>query len=165
MFIKSYIALGSNLKKPLQQIDQGLDGLSKLQKSNLICHSNYYKSKTIGPDGQPDTINAVALLETELSPFELLKALHKLEEKQGRIRTVRWGPRIIDLDIILYGNYCIDTPKLTIPHKESYKRDFVLLPLSEIVPDLYFPTGENVSFLASKCTTKTISVIKKREKI
>ena len=136
-----YIGLGANLDQPQQQLEQALVELARLPSSTLVSHSSLYHSKPVGPQDQPDYVNAVALLETLLAPLDLLDALQQLEQNHGRIRKRHWGERTLDLDIILIDNQIIDSERLTVPHPFAQQRSFVLIPLSEINPNLIFPDG------------------------
>ncbi len=107
---------------------------------------------------QPRFINRVAALETALPPEQLLDALQEMERQQGRVRLKRWGPRIIDLDILLYGDDIIHTERLTVPHIGIKERAFVLYPLTEIAPDLILPTGESVAQLKAQCKTRLLKL-------
>ncbi|AOE50760.1 2-amino-4-hydroxy-6-hydroxymethyldihydropteridine diphosphokinase [Kangiella sediminilitoris] len=147
----SYIALGSNLNHPEQQIIRALQALDGLPGSYLLAYSSFYQSAPMGPQDQPSYINAVAKLSTALSPIELLDALQKIEDTQGRKREKRWGARTIDLDIILYDHTIMQTERLILPHYGAKERDFVLLPLSEISPRLTFPDGESVQEALQHC--------------
>jgi 2-amino-4-hydroxy-6-hydroxymethyldihydropteridine diphosphokinase len=138
----TYIALGSNLEQPLLQVTQAITALKTL--GNLQAQSPWYRSQAIGPADQPDYINGVVALETELSPHELLKQLQAIEQKQGRVRDIRWGARTLDLDILLYGEQIIESADLQIPHPRMKERAFVIFPLSDIAPQLQLPCGENV---------------------
>ncbi|MGK0404918.1 MAG: 2-amino-4-hydroxy-6-hydroxymethyldihydropteridine diphosphokinase [Oleispira sp.] len=137
----SYIGLGANLDQPQQQIEQALIELARLPNTTLISHSSLYHSKPVGPQDQPDYVNAVALLDTQLEPLDLLDALQQLEQDHGRLRKRHWGERTLDLDIILMGNKVIESERLTVPHPFAQQRSFVLFPLSEISPSLIFPDG------------------------
>ncbi|MCU7892297.1 MAG: 2-amino-4-hydroxy-6-hydroxymethyldihydropteridine diphosphokinase [Candidatus Thiodiazotropha sp. (ex Ustalcina ferruginea)] len=133
--VTAYIGLGSNLEDPKQQVQTALQELSALSNSYLLCHSSLYKSLPVGPQHQPEYINAVATILTTLDPYQLLDHLQALEQVHGRVRDeVRWGSRTLDLDLLLYGDSVINTPRLQIPHPEMANRTFVLLPLSEIAP-------------------------------
>nr|BET44672.1 MAG: 2-amino-4-hydroxy-6-hydroxymethyldihydropteridine diphosphokinase [Candidatus Aschnera chinzeii] len=142
-----YIALGSNLNNPYRQITCAIKELQKLPKSKFINSSSCYLSKPMGPKNQPPYLNAVIALKTNLLPEELLTIIHNIEIKHGRLRSHnnRWGPRPLDIDIILYGNEIIKSSKLIIPHYGIKDRDFVLLPLLEISPNIILPTGELLS--------------------
>src|SRR5690606_11032591 len=133
---RAYIGLGSNLDDPLAQVQRALERLAQLPDTQLIGQSRLYRSAPVGPEGQPDYINAVACLNTTLAPETLLDQLQHLEHQQGRVRSLRWGPRTLDLDILLYDALVLQTPRLTLPHPEMINRNFVLHPLSELAPDL-----------------------------
>lgn len=138
-----WLALGSNLAKPLNQVDTAIKVLSILPKTRLIACSSYYRSRPLGPQNQPDFLNAVAVLDTELNPLELLNHTKTIELQQGRTRKgYRFGPRTLDLDILLFGQLIFTTPWLTIPHYAMREREFVLYPLAELAPNLRFPDGE-----------------------
>lgn len=140
-FTTAYIGLGSNLSQPIKQVKAAINELKKIAHSNVTKISSLYLSKPMGPQDQDDYINAIVALETTLSPIELLDALQNIENNAGRVRKEnRWGARILDLDIILFGNEIINTERLVIPHYGMKKREFVLLPLAEISPDLIFPS-------------------------
>lgn len=146
-----FIGLGSNLDQPANQLKQALKLLAQLPDTELLSHSSFYGSKPVGPQDQPDFINAVAQLNTTLSPEILLQQLQAIEQQQGRIKKRHWGERTIDLDILLFGQTEIDTPNLTIPHKEISQRDFVLKPLLELEPQLSLPNGTRLSSLLPLC--------------
>lgn len=132
----AYIGLGSNLASPIEQVRQALEGLATLPLSRLVISSSLYASRPVGPQDQPDFINAVAALETRLSPLALLDQLQALEQQHRRRRQRHWGPRTLDLDLLLYGNELIETPRLSVPHPQMTARAFVLAPLAEIAPSL-----------------------------
>jgi 2-amino-4-hydroxy-6-hydroxymethyldihydropteridine diphosphokinase len=142
-----YIGLGSNLEDPLSQLITALKKIRQLKKSILLKISSFYRSKPWGGIEQPDFINAVIKLKTALPPLVLLQALLAIEKEQGRIRTVRFGPRTLDCDILLYGEKIIETADLTIPHPHLHCRPFVVFPLLEIAPQLLLPSGERLSVL------------------
>jgi len=144
----AYIGLGSNLQQPSQQIQAALQALKQLPTTRLIGHSSLYRSPPLGPADQPDYINAVAILATELSPHALLFLLQAIETQQGRVRNgIRWGPRTLDLDILLYDNLCFTDSRLILPHPGLYERAFVLCPLYECAPDLVLPNGQPLAEL------------------
>lgn len=149
--IDCYIGLGSNLSNPFQQLKNALLSLEKLPSTRFIKASDFYGSKPYGGVEQPDFINAVAQLQTNLSAHDLLWALQNIEDQQGRVRTIHWGPRTLDLDLLLYGNETIATKDLTVPHPEISKRNFVLYPLISLAPDLIFPNGQHIQELVSAC--------------
>jgi 2-amino-4-hydroxy-6-hydroxymethyldihydropteridine diphosphokinase len=134
-----YIGLGSNMDRPQHQVTAALADLAHLPDTALLQASTLYRSAPVGPQDQPDFINAVASVETALTAEELLDALQQIEQQHGRVRTTHWGPRSLDLDILLYGNMSIRTPRLTIPHPEMARRCFVLEPLLEIDPEVEIP--------------------------
>ncbi len=135
----AYVALGSNLARPVRQVRSALDELAALEGVRLRAHSPLYRSPPLGPPGQPDYINAVAVLEVTLDPHRLLDRLQAIERQHGRERGVRWGPRTLDLDLLLYGDMRIDSPRLKVPHPEMGGRSFVLLPLHDVAPGLELP--------------------------
>lgn len=138
-----YIALGSNLNNPLEQLKQAVKILKSFAVNFEI--SPFYGSKPVGPQDQPDYVNAVAKFDTELSAEALLDKLQSIENQQGRVRIRRWGERTLDLDILLYGNEQIHTDRLTIPHIEMKNREFVIVPLFDLSPDLVLPTEEKLA--------------------
>ncbi|MCK6262363.1 2-amino-4-hydroxy-6-hydroxymethyldihydropteridine diphosphokinase [Vibrio sp. ZSDE26] len=143
-----YIAIGSNLADPVGQANGAIEALKKLPKSTLLSVSSLYSSTPMGPQDQPDYINAVAAVETQLTPLELLDCTQTIELEQGRVRKdERWGPRTLDLDIILYGNDVIDSERLIVPHYGMKEREFVLYPLAEIAPNLTLPDGTELQDL------------------
>ena len=136
----AFIALGANLADPLGQVERALTALQQLPASRLLACSPLYRSRPMGPADQPDYINGVALLETSLTPHQLLDETQRIELEQGRVRKAeRWGPRTLDLDLLLYDERCLDTPRLCLPHPRMHLRAFVLVPLCEIAPDCCIP--------------------------
>lgn len=152
----AYIGLGSNLSEPIKQVQAAIDEIKNIAKSQVINVSSLYLSKPMGPQNQDDYINAVLALETKLTPLELLDVLQGIENKAGRVRKEnRWGARILDLDILLFGNQIINTDRLVVPHYGMKEREFVLLPLAEITTDLILPAlkatdRQSVNFLSQK---------------
>jgi 2-amino-4-hydroxy-6-hydroxymethyldihydropteridine diphosphokinase len=143
--VKAYIGLGSNLGEREAQIRMALDDLARLPASRLLRASSLYDSEPVGEVDQPNFLNAVAELETELTARQLLWNLLLIERRLGRVRTQRWGPRSIDLDLLLYGNLVVDEADLQVPHPELTRRSFVLVPLVELDPLLAHPvTGETL---------------------
>lgn len=137
-----YVALGSNLENPLAQLQQAVETLQKFATNFVV--SSFYGSKPLGPQDQPDYVNAVAKFETELTPIALLDRLQQIENEQGRVRLRRWGERTLDLDILLYDNQQINSERLTVPHYDMHNREFVIVPLYEISPDLILPNGNKL---------------------
>ena len=152
---EAYIALGSNMAGPHDQLDRALESLSSIPDIQIVAVSDRYQTPAIGPS-QPDYINAAAQLQTSLSPESLLDTLQSIEQQQNRVRTVRWGPRTLDLDILLYDNIVQDTERLTIPHPRMAERAFVLLPLADINCQLALPGGKTVSQLLANCSVQGI---------
>lgn len=134
--VEAYIGLGSNLSEPVAQVRNAMATLNDVPDVKLVSTSSLYASRPQGPQDQPDFVNAVAKIETRLSASALLSVLQKIEREQGKVKKRHWGERVIDLDILLYGDATIDTSDLKIPHPEMIHRDFVLLPLSELVSEL-----------------------------
>lgn len=130
----AWIGLGSNLDGPRAHVERALRELDRLPLTRRIAASRLYASPPVGPADQPDYINAVAHLETRLSPLALLDQLQALEQRHGRVRGRRWGPRTLDLDLLLFDDYRVTLPRLTLPHPEMVKRAFVLVPLAELAP-------------------------------
>ena len=150
-FHEAFIGLGSNLNNPVEQINRAIIALDNLPQSKLTEYSKLYQTQALlpedNPQPQPDYINAVAQLNTALSANDLFQALQTIERQQQRQRTYRWGPRTLDLDLLLYGQICIKTPELTVPHQSISQRIFVLQPLNDINPDLMIPGSGRVSDL------------------
>ncbi|MBL4631995.1 MAG: 2-amino-4-hydroxy-6-hydroxymethyldihydropteridine diphosphokinase, partial [Paraglaciecola sp.] len=150
--IEVYIGLGSNLAVPEKQVQAAFDGLSAIPDSSLVHCSSLYQSQPMGTQDQPDYVNAVAMIKTTLSPEALLLQTQLIENQQGRVRKAnRWGPRTLDLDILLFGMQKIDNEHLTVPHSGMKLREFVLYPLFEIAPDLILPGGEKLASLLKAC--------------
>lgn len=148
----AYIGLGSNLEDPRAQVERALEALARLHRSELLRCSPLYRSAPMGPADQPDYVNTVAALRTGLSPLDLLDALQEIEKAQGRQRgPQRWGPRTLDLDVLLYGESIVESPRLTVPHPGLTERNFVLVPLFDIAPDLILPDGRRLAALAETC--------------
>ena len=138
--VTAYLGLGANLDDPARQVRRAFDELAALPASHLVSRSPLYKSPPLGPPDQPDYVNAVAALETMLTPLELLAALRAIEVQHGRKRDgTRWGPRSLDLDILLYGDLVVDSPELSLPHPGLHERVFVLYPLYDVAPELQIP--------------------------
>lgn len=152
--VTAAIGLGSNLDDPAAQVRHAFDALSKLPGTTLVARSPLYRSTAIGPDGlsvpQPDFCNAAALVETELSPRELLAALQALETAQGRTRPARWAARSLDLDLLVYGDCVLDEPGMNLPHPRIAMRNFVLYPLRDIAAELHIPGLGRVNDLAAR---------------
>jgi 2-amino-4-hydroxy-6-hydroxymethyldihydropteridine diphosphokinase len=146
-----FIAMGSNLGEPLTQLRQAMIHLHNLHNTRVIGYSPLYQNPAIGPGEQPDYLNAVVALRTELSASTLLAELQTIELSQGRLRGELWAARTLDLDILLYGNERIDTPALQIPHPRMLQRNFVLYPLYDLAPDLVLPDGSTLRSHLDSC--------------
>ena len=154
----AYIGLGSNLQNPIQQITTAIEQLMQLPNSVLHTHSSLYLSRPMGPPDQPAYINAVAWLKTRLHATTLLAELQNIERQHGRLRkTERWGPRTLDLDILVYGNYSIKNQELTIPHPGIKWREFVLYPLHEINKNLMIPGLGSVHRITQRCASNGLT--------
>ena len=144
----AYIGLGSNEADPPRQLDAALDAISSLSGTQLHRVSPRYVSAPFGPVPQPDFLNAVASVHTLMAPADFLQALHDIEASQGRVRSIRWGPRTLDLDLLLHGDAWMESPLLTLPHPGIVQRNFVLYPLRDIAPELEIPGHGRVAELA-----------------
>ena len=140
----AFVALGSNLQNPVLQVKKAFLALKNLPQTNLIKTSSLYCTAPIGYQSQPDFINAVAQISTDLSPFDLLDALLNIELLAGRDRPFANAPRVLDCDLLIYVGVTMNTVKLTLPHSRMCERAFVLLPLAEIAPDLCLEKHGNV---------------------
>lgn len=147
----AYIGLGGNLDNPRDQVERAFVELGQIPNTRLIAHSPLYRSAPVGPGEQPDYVNAAALLETSLSPLALLDALQAIEQAHQRVRIERWGPRTLDLDILLIDQQTIASERLTVPHPYLTQRNFVLYPLVDIAPDLVLPDGTSLGQLIECC--------------
>jgi 2-amino-4-hydroxy-6-hydroxymethyldihydropteridine diphosphokinase len=149
---RCYIGLGSNLDDPIRQVSTAIDELAGMPQSSMIRVSSLYRSPPMGPQDQPDYINAVVAVDTRLAPEEVLQQLLGIEQHHGRKRgPQRWTARTLDLDILLYGEKVINAPTLTIPHPGIAERNFVLYPLQEIAPGLIIPQLGLISSLIAGC--------------
>jgi 2-amino-4-hydroxy-6-hydroxymethyldihydropteridine diphosphokinase len=137
--VLAYIGLGANLGEPRQQLQAALAQLAAADEVELVRVSSFYLNPPLGPPDQPWYVNAVAQVRTRLAPEELLRLLQSIESVLGRVRGEHWGPRVIDLDLLLYGGEIIAAPDLTVPHPEMPRRIFVLVPLAEIAPQALHP--------------------------
>ena len=146
-----YIGMGSNLAEPAEQLRSAIQALAQLPDTQLVGVSAFYQSDSLLP-GQPRYTNAVAALDSRLAPLDLLDALQAIETGQGRERLERWGPRTLDLDILLFGDRLIDEPRLKVPHYHMQARAFVLYPLAELAPaDLRLADGRLLKNLLAAC--------------
>jgi 2-amino-4-hydroxy-6-hydroxymethyldihydropteridine diphosphokinase len=159
----AYIGLGSNQADPPRQLDAAVEALSRLPATRLVVVSPRYVTAPFGPVPQPDFLNAVAAVETRLASEALLAALHGIEAAQGRVRRVHWGPRTLDLDLLLHGDTVLQSPALTLPHPGIVQRNFVLYPLRDIAPMLEIPGLGRVAELAARVGGEGIRRYENRE--
>jgi 2-amino-4-hydroxy-6-hydroxymethyldihydropteridine diphosphokinase len=148
-----YLGLGSNLRHPKRNINQAICTIQKLPRSSLLHKSKLYCSQPYGVQAQPNFYNMVVALKTALSPKQLLMQCQLIEKNHGRLRKKHWGPRTLDIDILLYGGLALASPLLTIPHPDMLRRDFVLIPLLEIAPTVQLPNGDPIVYHLKDCET------------
>ncbi|GAB5451435.1 MAG: 2-amino-4-hydroxy-6-hydroxymethyldihydropteridine diphosphokinase [Halioglobus sp.] len=157
MTVSAYVALGSNLDDPPTQLANACNALQHIDQTRLEAVSSVFRSSAVGPGNQPDYLNAVAQLITELPALALLQALQQIERAQGRVRDEHWGPRTLDLDLLLYGDVSLETDTLTLPHPRMYQRDFVLLPLQELWNENgVLPNGSDLATLLRACADNRV---------
>lgn len=153
-WVPAYVALGSNLDDPRAQVERALTALIEFPDTRFVLRSSLYRSRPFGPVAQPDFVNAVAGLLTRLDPATLLSRLETLESQLGRERpVVRWGPRRIDLDLLVHGDARIATADLQVPHPGIAERAFVLVPLADVAPDLVVPGVGRVRDLRARVSS------------
>lgn len=162
---RAWIGLGSNLGSklddPSARLRCALEALAALPASRLGPVSRFYRTAPQGPHGvrdQPDFCNAVAAVDTRLAPRDLLARLQAIENQEGRVRKQRWGPRTLDLDLLLYGEAIVDEPDLAVPHPRMHLRAFVLQPLAEVAPELHIPSHGAVTKLAAAITDQPVTL-------
>lgn len=149
----AYLGLGSNLGERLDTLQRAVDQLARAPGVRLIASSRVWQSDPVGGPPQPDYLNAVLRLDTELAPLQLLDTCQAVEASLGRERTVRWGPRTIDIDLLLYGERRLADPRLTLPHPRMTARAFVVLPLLELDPEMRLPDGTRLVDIRSGTAT------------
>ena len=155
--IRVYLALGSNLADPLHQVRNALDALDAIPQTRRAAVSSFYRTPPYGPPDQPDYLNAAVALDSELSPEALLDHTQRIELEQGRVRKAeRWGPRTLDLDILLFGDRVLNTPRLTVPHYDMHNRAVMLVPLLEIAPQARLPDGRYLADIVEKLDCSAI---------
>lgn len=154
---QAFIALGSNLQSPQVQIELALQIIANTPNIKLIKASSLYQTRPVGYDNQPDFINAVAEIETNLSPLELMRTLLDIESLRGRERPFPNAPRVLDLDLLLYESVTMSTQELSLPHPRMHTRGFVMLPLAEIAPKINIGNHGYADVLATKCDNRGIS--------
>ena len=156
---RAYVGLGANLGEPRRQVLAALEDLGNIPDTRVTARSSLYRSAPVGYAHQPDFVNAVAMLDTELRPAELLAALRQIELRYGRQRSFPNAPRTLDLDLLLYGDEQIDTPALTVPHPRMHERAFVLAPLLELDPAAVIPGRGSAANLLRACATQPVERI------
>lgn len=149
--MRVFIGLGSNLENPLEQIKTAIKDMKAMIDTELVACSSLYKSPPMGPQDQPDYINAAIELETTLTPHSLLDELQKIEQQHGRVRKRHWGERTLDLDVLVYGEQVLKDDRLTVPHPGIAERAFVVYPLAELDSSLVIPGLGNVAQLVEAC--------------
>lgn len=154
----AFIALGSNLENPIQQIETALEEINLISKTRLLKRSSLYQTAPVGLLDQPDFINAVTQIETSLTPYQLFDALMLIEQKHNRKRDFLNAPRTLDLDLLLYDNRVLQEEMLTIPHPRMFQRAFVLIPLLEIAPDYFIPGHGSIAQLAENCKEQRLKI-------
>lgn len=160
----AYVALGSNLAAPQRQVEQAFDALAAIPDTLLVARSGLWRTAPMGPQDQPQFVNAAAGLLTRLPPRELLAVLKAVERRMGRTEpAVRWGPRVIDLDLAVYADERIEEPGLSLPHPGLHQRNFVLYPLSEIAAELWVPGLDRVGRLRERVSATGIERLGARE--
>lgn len=142
--VTAYLGLGSNLKNPQQQLEEAVTALEETPGVSVQSVSRWFQSEPVGPPGQPDYINGAVTIQTTLTPDQLLDYTQAIENQQGRVRDIRWGPRTLDIDILLFDKTTLETPRLSIPHPRIAERNFVLYPLRDVCKDLIFPNGDTL---------------------
>lgn len=161
--VRAFVGIGSNLNEPLCQVETALRALACLPQSELCQSSSLYRNAPMGPADQPDYVNAVAEVATALKPQELLDELLGIEARQGRVRAERWGPRTLDLDLLLYGDLELDEERLQLPHPGIADRPFVLFPLYEIAAELEIPGRGSLGELLAGSSSSGLSRIEQQE--
>lgn len=156
VWIPAYIGIGSNLNDPMANVRKAFAALDAVERTRLVATSGIYRTAPWGPIEQPDFFNAVAGVLTQLEPLVLLRSLKALETQLGRVSTVRWGPRQIDFDILVYGDLVLSSTELTLPHPGLLQRSFALVPLADVAPDLQIPGSGRVATLAGQCNRADI---------
>jgi 2-amino-4-hydroxy-6-hydroxymethyldihydropteridine diphosphokinase len=153
---RAFVGLGSNLGDPVNQVRLALNELSQLSRTRLLRQSAFYRTPPWGNTDQPEFVNAVAEIETGLSARQLLDSLLSIEARAGRVREgLRWGPRLIDLDLLIYGDTRIDEANLHVPHPRMHERAFVMVPLAELEPSLVLPGIGNLADLLALLDTSS----------
>ena len=155
----AYVGLGANIGEPRRQLQTALEELNALPQTRMTANSGLYRSAPMGHVEQPEFLNAVAQLDTDLAAEALLQGLQEIERRHGRERPFAGAPRTLDLDLLLYGNARISTPRLTVPHPRMHERAFVLQPLAEIAPDALIPDRGRARDLVPLCKDQFVERI------
>ncbi len=156
----AFIALGSNLEDPKKQLNLAIKEISELPGCCINGISSFYENPPVGPQDQPSFINGAIRINTDLEAIDLLNRLQEIEQLHRRVRKIHWGPRTLDLDIILFGDVTINNPRLIVPHVQMENRSFVLKPLLDIDPNLKMPDGRKISDI---CNNLDCSDLKKTD--
>lgn len=152
LWVPAYVGIGSNLDDPLTQVRGAFAALTRIERTRLVCVSNIYRTAPLGPIEQPHFYNAAAGLLTQLEPLLLLRSLKALESELGRDTSgLRWGPRRIDFDMLVYGGLVAQADELTLPHPGLLQRAFALVPLADLAPEMRVPGSGRVADLAARC--------------
>lgn len=162
MTVVAYVGLGSNLENPAAQLARAVAELASLPGTTLRAQSPFYASRPVGPQDQPDFVNGAVELTTALTAHQLLDHLQAIEQAHGRERQQLWGPRTLDLDLLMYGNDSIYDERLTVPHAELPNRDFVLQPLIDLNPALMLPDGRRIQSLRAQCPDNQLRLLPAR---
>ena len=155
-----FIALGSNLENPKEQVKSGILSIKKIDGVKILSESSLYETPPVGVLNQPNFVNAVIKITSNHNPYELLNELLKIENKAGRIRVEKNGPRILDLDILLFDNLILNDKNLTLPHPRMHERLFVLMPLKDIDENIVIPNQGSIKHIINKLTSENINRIK-----
>lgn len=162
--VDAFIGVGSNLEAPDEQVERAFAAMASLPGTAVVAHSSLYRSAPMGRADQPDFVNAVVRLSTQLAPHALLDELQRIEHEAGRVRTgERWGPRTLDLDILVYGEQRIDDARLTVPHPGTAQREFAIVPLAELAPELVIPGQGRASDLAAVVDLAGLSLLREAD--
>lgn len=161
-----YVGIGSNQQDPIKQVQSAIEEISNLDDLNVIATSSLYRTTPVGPQDQPDFINAVLQCVVNLEPLDFLSKMQAIEHLHGRVRgDVQFDPRTLDLDILLFDDQVLTLEQLTVPHPRMFERAFVLYPLAEISADLTFPDGTLLSQLLSQISPQGVTQLTEEELI
>jgi 2-amino-4-hydroxy-6-hydroxymethyldihydropteridine diphosphokinase len=153
------LSLGANLGDPLSALTSALESLAQAEGVEVLATSSFYGTAPIGGPDQPDYINAVAVVETTLAPMAILALAHQIEADHDRVRQERWGPRTLDIDLVVYDDVVSEDPTLTIPHPRAHQRAFVLVPWHELEPDAVLATFGPIADLIEHVKEQDIAVV------